>query len=281
MKANPTGETAKSLLPTAPTKVERVTSGIRYGFLPFAVFIGLLVFWEVVVQWLEVPSFIFPPPSKVGLAFYHGISSGVYFWDLAVTGFEAITGFLLGSFLGIALGTIIVIFPLMERIVYPYVVALQTVPKVAIAPLLVVWFGFGISSKVIIVALVSLFPVLVNVIAGLRSVDEERLDLLMALSATRWQIFRHLRFPNALPFVFAGLNTAIVLSVIGAIVGEFVGATQGVGFRILQANYALDIAGAFALFVLLSLMGLTMHSTLKFIERKTVFWTKPQNTNSH
>ncbi|MCX7561458.1 ABC transporter permease [Sulfitobacter sp. F26204] len=276
MTLNQTGnETVPAYV--APNFREKCASGLRYSLLPTVVFIGLLIFWETVVHVMEVPGYIFPAPSAVGKAFYHGIASGVYFIDLGVTAFEAVFGFILGSFLGIALGTIIVIFPLMERIVYPYVVALQTVPKVAIAPLLVVWFGFGISSKVIIVGLVCLFPVLVNVIAGLRAVDDERLDLLAALSATRWQIFRHLRFPNAMPFVFAGLNTAIVLSVIGAIVGEFVGATKGVGFRILQANYSLDIAAAFALFVLLSLMGLTMHSTLKFIERRTVFWTKSQD----
>lgn len=275
-------QTGRETDPTyvAPSFAERFWASVSYSMLPITVFIGLLVFWEVMVRWLEVPGFIFPPPSEVGKAFYLGISSGVYFADLGVTAFEAIFGFLVGSFLGVLLGTVIVIFPLMERIVYPYVVALQTVPKVAIAPLLVVWFGFGISSKVIIVALVCLFPVLVNAIAGLRAVDDERLDLLAALSATRWQIFKHLRFPNALPFIFAGLNTAIVLSVIGAIVGEFVGATRGVGFRILQANYSLDIAGAFALFVLLSLMGLTMHSTLKFIERRMVFWTKSQDVHS-
>ena len=135
-------------------------------------------------------------------------------------------GFVIGSVLGLFIGLVIVVFPTTERIVYPYVVALQTVPKVAIAPLMVVWFGFGMTSKVLVVALVSLFPVLVNVIAGLRAVDQDRLDLLGALSASRWQVFRYLRFPNALPFIFAGLNTAIVFSVIGAIVGEFVGANK-------------------------------------------------------
>jgi hypothetical protein len=109
--------------------------------------------------------------------------------------------------------------------------------------------------------------VLVNVIAGLRAVDQDRLDLLGALAASRWQIFRYVRFPNSLPFIFAGLNTAIVFAVIGAIVGEFVGANRGLGFLILQANYQLDIAGAFALFAVLSILGICLHATLRFIER--------------
>jgi NitT/TauT family transport system permease protein len=240
---------------------------------PVSFFIAIMLIWETSVTLLEVPSFIVPAPSAVAKTFFSGVVSGAYVDDFLVTAFEAVSGFGMGSLMGLALGTIIVMFPFLERIIYPYVVALQSVPKVAVAPLLVVWFGFGMSSKIIIVALVSLFPVLVNVIAGLRSVDEERLDLLRALGASKWQIFWHLRFPSSLPFFFAGLNTAIVLSVIGAIVGEFVGATKGIGFRILQANYALDIAGAFALFLVLSLMGLTLHSILKFTERRVVFWT--------
>lgn len=268
-----TGEEAAPADLPAPSHTEgRLGSWERYG-LPLVVFVVLMGTWEGLVRLLAVPGYILPPPSGIVSAFYRGIVEGPYLADLAVTASEAVSGFLVGSFVGLALGVVIVMFPLMERIIYPYVVALQTVPKVALAPLLVVWFGFGMTSKIIIVALVSLFPVLVNVIAGLRAVEQERLDLLGALSATRWQEFRYLRFPNALPYFFAGLHTAVVLSVIGAIVGEFVGATAGIGFRILQANYALDIAAAFALFAILSLLGLTLHSVLKLIERRTVFWT--------
>ena len=241
--------------------------------LPLAVFVALVLLWEWLVYVLAIPGFILPPPSAIARTFVLGFATGAFLPDLAVTATEAIGGFLIGSFAGVLLGALIVMFPLMERIVYPYVVALQTVPKVAIAPLFVVWFGFGMTSKLVVVVLVSLFPVLVNMIAGLRSVDQDRLDLLGALSASRWQIFWHLRFPHALPYLFAGLNTAVVLSVIGAIVGEFVGAQKGIGFRILQANYNLDIAGVFSLFAVLSLLGLSMYATLRLIERKVVFWS--------
>ena len=241
--------------------------------LPVAVFILLMLLWEWVVRAFGIKAFILPPPSAIAKTFFNGFVTGAFLPDLAVTAAEAIGGFLIGSFLGVVLGALIVLFPIVERIVYPYVVALQTVPKVAIAPLFVVWFGFGMTSKLVVVVLVSLFPVLVNVIAGLRTIDQDRLDLLGALSASRWQVFWHLRFPNSLPFLFAGLNTAVVLSVIGAIVGEFVGATKGIGFRILQANYNLDIAGVFSLFLVLSMLGLSMYWTLRLIERKVVFWS--------
>lgn len=274
MAVSPAGETGAAVQQTDWLAGARAF--VSRSAVPLIVFVILMGTWEGVVRFFEVPGYIVPAPSAVVATFVQGVTTGAYFPDLAVTSIEAVSGFVTGSLLGLTLGVIIVIFPTMERIIYPYIVALQTIPKVALAPLLVVWFGFGLTSKIVIVALVSLFPVLVNVIAGLRSVDQERLDLLGALSASRWQVFWHLRFPNSLPFLFAGLNTAIVLAVIGAIVGEFVGATKGIGFRILQANYNLDIAGAFALFAVLSILGLTLHGLLKFTERRLVFWNRSE-----
>jgi NitT/TauT family transport system permease protein len=253
-----------------------VTATLRRAALPLATFVLLVVAWEAVVRIFEVPPYLVPAPSAVAVAFVNGFAQANYLGHAAITAFQAVVGFVTGSLLGLAIGTLVVVFPTAERIVYPYVVALQTVPKVAVAPLIIVWFGFGMESKVVIVALVSLFPVLVNVIAGLKAVDQDRLDLMSALSASRWQILRYLRLPNALPFIFAGLNTAIVFSVIGAIVGEFVGSNQGIGFLILQANFALDIAAAFALFVVLSIMGVTLHATLQWAQRRIVFWARAE-----
>lgn len=248
----------------------------RAAGLPLATFVVFVAVWEAIVRVFEVPPFLVPAPSAVAGAFFRGFAEANYLMHASITAFQAVSGFVAGSLLGLAIGILVVVFPTAERIVYPYVVALQTVPKVAIAPLIIVWFGFGMESKIIIVALVSLFPVLVNVIAGLKAVDQDRLDLMSALGATRWQILRYLRLPNALPFIFAGLNTAIVFSVIGAIVGEFVGANRGIGFLILQANFALDIAAAFALFVVLSIMGVTLHSLLQWAQRRIVFWTRAE-----
>jgi NitT/TauT family transport system permease protein len=253
-----------------------VIAWFRRAALPLATFVVFVAAWEAIVRGFEIPPYLVPTPSAVAAAFVNGFAQANYLGHAAITAFQAVTGFAAGSLLGLTIGTLVVVFPAAERIVYPYVVALQTVPKVAVAPLIIVWFGFGIESKIVIVALVSLFPVLVNVIAGLKSVDQDRLDLMSALSASRWQILRYLRLPNALPFIFAGLNTAIVFSVIGAIVGEFVGANRGIGFLILQANFALDIAAAFALFVVLSIMGVTLHGTLQWAQRRIVFWARAE-----
>lgn len=259
---------------------QRLRQRLDQAILPLVALVIFLALWEWAVTYFEVPKFIVPPPSDVAVAFTRGFLEAHYTWHLLVTLTEALGGFLIGSSFGIMIAVLVVTFPLAERIVYPYIVALQSLPKVAVAPLIIVWFGFGITSKLVIVALVSLFPVLVNMMAGLRALDQEKLDLLNALSASRWQMLRFLRFPNALPYLFAGLNTAIVFSVIGAIVGEFVGATEGLGVLILQANFALDIAGAFSLFIVLAMMGVSLHLILKTIQRHVVFWQIEQDRHT-
>jgi NitT/TauT family transport system permease protein len=147
------------------------------------------------------------------------------------------------------------------------------VPKVAIAPLMIVWFGFGISSKIFIVALTCLFPSLVNTIAGLRAVDSDRIALITSMCGTRFQLLRYVQLPNALPYIMAGLNTGIVLAVIGAIVGEFVGAKTGIGVLILQANFGLDLASMFAVLTLIAVTGVALSFILRQVELKLCFWS--------
>jgi NitT/TauT family transport system permease protein len=235
--------------------------------------------WEAAVRGFDIPAFVAPAPSAILKALVAGFAEANYLGHCLVTVGEALSGFVLGAALGISAGILIVISPVMEKVIYPWIVALQSMPKVAIAPLLVVWFGFGLASKVVVVTLVTLFPVLVNVVAGLRNVEQERLDLMLGLSASRWQVMRYLRLPNALPFIFAGLNTAIVFSITAAIVGEFVGATKGLGYLILQANYSLDIAAVFALLIVLAGVGILLHSLVQFAESRIVFWSKSEDMN--
>jgi NitT/TauT family transport system permease protein len=240
----------------------------------FILFVGL---WEWVVHKWNVPAFIAPVPSAVARSLVAGIRSGVYLEHFWVTLGEALAGFAIAAFAGIALGAGIAQFRLVERTVYPYLVALQTLPKIAIAPLIIVWAGFWLSSKVIIAALVAFFPVLVNVIVGLKTIDQSKLELMRSLRASRWQIFRLVTFPNALPFVFAGLDIAIVFSVLGAIVGEFVGAQRGLGNLILQFNVTLDIAGVFAVLILLAVLGIALHLAMQAVERRVIFWAQPED----
>lgn len=241
--------------------------------LVFLAFIGL---WEWAVRAWQIPPFLVPTPSSVAAALVGGLASLLYLAHFWVTLSEALAGFLIAAVAGIMLGAVIAQFRLVEQTLYPYLVALQTLPKIAIAPLIIVWFGFGITSKVVIAAMVSFFPVLVNVIVGLKTIDQGKLDLMRSLDASRWQTFWIVRFPNALPFVFAGLDVAIVFSVLGAIVGEFVGAQQGLGNLILQFNFSLDIAGVFSVLILLSVLGVSLHLIMQVLQRRLIFWAEPE-----
>ena len=170
------------------------------------------------------------------------------------------------------LGTLISQVRILEKTLYPYVVAIQTLPKIAIAPLILVWVGFGIESKVIIAAMVSFFPMLVNNIAGLKSTPPDKIEMMRSLSASRWKLFWYLQLPEALPYIFAGLNIGIVLSVLGAIVGEFIGSKAGLGYLIIQMNYSMDVAGVFAALVVLGVMGMTFNLVAQYARRKIIFW---------
>lgn len=252
--------------------VERV----RTFLLPALSLLVFFVGWESVVRLTDVSPYVFPAPSKVFDALWYDLRNPDYWLAVGVTLTEILSGFSVGAILGIGLGTLLALSPVIDRIFYPYIVAFQSIPKVAIAPLMVVWFGFGMTSKFLIVALTSMFPVLVNTIAGLRSTDADRLDLLRGLCASRRQTLRHLQFPHALPYIFAGLNTAIVFAVIGAIVGEFVGARLGLGVVILKANFALDLAGVFSSLIVLSVIGVTLNAGVRAIERRACFWSGKQ-----
>jgi NitT/TauT family transport system permease protein len=240
------------------------------------VLVAFLGLWEWAVRQFGVPAFIAPAPSAVWQALRGGLQSRLFLEHFWITLYETLLGFLIAAIAGIVLGAVIAQFRLVEQTMYPYLVALQTLPKIAVAPLIIVWFGFGISSKVIIASMVGFFPVLVNVIVGLKTIDQSKLDLMRSLNATRWQTFRLVTFPNALPFVFAGLDIAVVFSVLGAIVGEFVGAQRGLGNLILQFNFALDIAGVFAVLLLLSALGVALHLVMQAIQRRVIFWAEPE-----
>ncbi len=234
-----------------------------------------LAAWEAAVRLVRIPDYILPLPGEVlaalGRGFVAPFAQG-YLIHIAYTVGEALAGFAIGGVCGIAIGTLVSQFEIIERGVMPYIVAFQALPKVAIAPLFVVWFGFGITSKIVIVSLLTFFPLLVNSISGFHTVDRQMLDLMRSLVATPSEVFLKVKLPHALPFIFAGLEVAIVYSLIGAIVGEFVGAKEGLGVLILQMNSTMDVAGIFSVLVVLSLVGALMYMVLAQIRRRVIFW---------
>lgn len=239
--------------------------------------VALLALWEFGTRLFHVPKFLLPPFSDVLIAMVRGLNASPFAKDglwlhTFVTLGEIILGFTLGSAIGLILAILISEFETLDNLLRPYIVALQSLPKVAIAPIIVMWMGFGIASKVAIVCLITFFPVLVTSIAGFNAIDIDRIDLLRSLSATRWQIFSKAKFPSALPFIFAGLDMAAAFSVVGAVVGEFVGAQAGLGMMILQMDGQLDTAGSFAVFVILSLISIAMTALLRLLRRRVLSW---------
>jgi NitT/TauT family transport system permease protein len=219
-----------------------------------------------------VSKYVMPLPSSIPISLWELVKSGVLFDNALTTLMEAVSGFAIAAALGLMLGALIAEFRMFERVFYPYIVALQTMPKIALAPVLLVWFGFGPGSKIAVAAVISLFPILVNTIAGLKSCDSGRLDVLRALGASRWDCFRMVRLPNSLPFVFSGLSTASMFALIGAIVGEFVGANKGLGYLIVQANSQMNIPQVFAIVLVLALLGIAAFGIIEFCRRRFLYW---------
>lgn len=237
--------------------------------------------WELIVRLRDVPPIVLPPPTLILQKLYLGIVEGTFLTNLYYTLLETLGGFLIAAVLGIVLGSLVAEISWIRRAIYPYIVGFQTIPKVALAPLLVVWFGFGLTSKVIVAATVAFFPIIVNTIEGIANTERARIDLVRAAGAGKFEIFRRVKLPSALPFIFAGLDAGIVLALLGAVVGEFIGARVGLGNQMLTFNAVLDISSSFAILLLLSVIGYVLHLLLVLVQRKVVFWTGPSTALSN
>ena len=243
------------------------------------VFIGLVLLWWSAGHVFSVPAYVLPRPEDVLAALVRGLSRGPmdvagYWFHMGVTIWEALLGFAIGSLLGAGIGLALCHWALLGRIAYPYVVAFQALPKVALAPLAVVWFGFGIEGKVLITAVIAFFPVLVNVMAGYDAVEPERIDLARSCHASNRQILVKIIIPSLLPYLFAGLSTASVLAVLGAIVAEFVGASAGRGMLLMQYNQALEIAPLFAVILILGVIGCVMNFLVGILGAYFCSWSR-------
>lgn len=246
--------------------------------LTIAGMIGLLVLWQVAVQVFQVPSYILPGPERVFNALWSGLAVPLdsrvgFYLPLGSTLGHAALGFLIGATLGLLLGSLMAEFRPAEIILMPYAFALQSLPKIAIAPLIIVWCGFGNGSKVVMAALLTFFPMLVNSFAGIRSTEPERLDLMKALSASRLQTYLRVKLPTAAPYIFAGLDMGVVYALLGTIVAEFLGAQEGIGVVITQAQAVTDVAGVFAALVILGAVGIALHLLIKVTERRVIHWS--------
>lgn len=239
---------------------------------PVIVVMGaFLAAWEVYVRAADVRPFVLPAPSQVARTMW--VDRSLILSGSAHTAAEFVLGFLLAASTGLALGILIVSLPRIGRGIYPLLVASQTVPVIAVAPLLIIWLGFGIWTKVAVSALISFFPIVVTSVAGFRSVSPASIDLMRSIPASRGATFRMLMIPSALPSIFAGLKTAAVLAVIGAVVGEFVAGGEGLASGIVLARATLRTDRIMALIVALSILGLVFYGAVALCARWAMPWT--------
>jgi NitT/TauT family transport system permease protein len=263
------------LLPTTSIKARRQPGlGARRlaaWSAPAAVLAALLL-WEGLSRWAGLPAFILPPPSAVWTRFVSALQDGSLAHASLVTLTEVLAGLALGMATAVAVGYALAKSRTAERLLSPYIVASQSIPVVAIAPLLVIWFGAGRLSKVLIAALIVFFPILVNTVVGVRSVPTDLRDLMRSLRATRWQTLTKLEMPAALPVLFGGLKIGATLSVIGAVVGEFVGADEGLGFLVNVGRGLYDTSLVFVATFALIAMALVLYGLVAWLERRLLGW---------
>lgn len=234
----------------------------------------LLGAWDAAVRLLAIPDYLLPSPQAVFRALVDGFKDGSLWPHLGTTLGETLSGYLPGSLLAIVLGVALAESRTFERFVYPLLVALQATPKVALGPIILVWFGFGMASKVVLVALVCFFPLFVNTVNGIRRTDPELLDACRAFSASRWYLLFHVKLPSAAGEIFAGLQIGVALALIGAVVAEFLSAQQGLGYLIASSSVSMSLATMFAGVFLLALSGFIGAQTVRWLQRRIVFWER-------
>lgn len=239
----------------------------RTHWLSASLLIAVIAMWELAARQLGLSALVLPAPSAVALSLWSGLASG-YFWPHLWATLQALLlGLLIGSAVGLLSGMALAESELLERVLKPYVVVSQVVPKLALAPLFVLWFGFGMLPTVLITALICFFPLMENTLTGLRQVDAQRLQLFRMLGATRLQTLLRLKLPTGLPAILAGLRVAVVLALVGAVVAEFMGASQGLGAVVIAAQGMMDTTLMFAALVLIAAMGLLLYQACLVLER--------------
>jgi NitT/TauT family transport system permease protein len=242
----------------------------RANVIAIIVFISTILLWEGLVNKTEINEIILPTPTQIVKTIISEYN--LIFNNLAVTGFESIMGFILGSIIAIILALVFTHSKILCNSLYPYAIAFKATPLIAIAPLINLWFGVEVVSKIIMSASLAFFPILVSTIEGLNQIEPELSDLMNSISASKLNVLIKVKLPSSLPFIFSGLKIGSTLSVVGAVIGEFTGASNGIGHLIITSSYYLETSLMFAAITATSLLGITMFYIISYIEKKIVFW---------
>lgn len=241
---------------------------------PLATLVGVLILWYGVIIVFDVAHYLLPTPHSVVERIIDDF--GFLLHHASVTVSETLGGFVLSGVVGIGLAMAIVASRVVDKALMPWLVLSQTFPKVALAPLIVVWFGLGFVPKLIVVFLVAFFPVVISTVVGLRSLEREMLELAQSMRANRWQLFWYFRLPMALPNILAGLKVAVAFAVVGAVIAEWVAANAGLGYLLLRANANLDTTLLFAVLVVLMIIGVVLYYAVEVMERVLIPWHSTQ-----
>lgn len=245
-----------------------------WSLTPIFTFLALILVWGAAVSLLKISSYLLPGPMAVGERL---VSSAPEIWsNTVVTLWEIVLGFAITIILAVPLGLLIALSKAAKRILYPIIMVMQLVPKIAVAPLFLVWMGFGLESKVLLTVLMTFFPLLIASITGFEILDQRLLYLTKSMGASSWQTFRHLRFPAALPVIFSGLKTTATIAATAAIVAEFVGSNSGLGYLLLQGTSTLDTPIIFAVLFVLTLIGILLNYAVELVEWLLTPWQRAQ-----
>lgn len=258
------------------SRAERALRRIGWNLLPPLTFVAMVALWWGVVELFRIPAYLLPGPKAVFARLV--TDAGLLWLHSQVTLTEILLGFAITIVTAIPLGLLIALSPLSKQLVYPPIMLMQLVPKIAVAPLFLVWLGFGIESKVLLTVLLTFFPLLIASISGFQILDDRLLYLTRSMGATSWQTFRYLRFPAALPVIFAGVKTSATIAATAAIVAEFVGANKGLGYVLLRGTSTMDIELVFAVLVVLTLIGVAINYLVEFCEWAMTPWQRAKNT---
>ncbi|MCC7272739.1 MAG: ABC transporter permease [Alphaproteobacteria bacterium] len=257
----------------------RALAGKGLSFLlPTLSGIGGLALWELAVQAFELPPYLLPAPSVVAQVMVE--KWRLLLDQLVYTAFAATVGFLIAVAISLTLGAVIAASPVIERVIYVWLVVFHAIPKVVVAPLLLVWIGFGLKSGIIFVVVFTFFPMLVNTVAGLRSADPDLLLLARSMGGSSWQILKKIRLPSALPSIISGIKISITLAPLGAVIGEFVASNKGLGHMLIQSVGSLEVPVAFAAVTVVSVLGILVWYLAEFVERITIPWHASQRGRS-
>jgi NitT/TauT family transport system permease protein len=261
---------------TAPRDFSQARRRDLRGYLPWIttplLVVVLVAAWWIYVDFSKISPFILPSPASVYHAWLGLLTSKRPWLDVAMTVYATLFGFLWAVAVGVGLGVLIARVRWLEQTLNPFIVASQVLPKVALVPLFVVWFGFGVTSKVVIAATLAFFPIITNTVLGIKSIDGGHRDVMVSLNATRWQIFRRLELPSSLPFIISGMEVGIVLALIGAVVGEYVGGDVGLGHLLVARMNAFETDGLFAVIIHMTILGFLFYFAISLLRQALIPW---------